>query len=215
MNPVAHLDEPIYPAQATLPQESDQLRLHRYSALNASKATEPKAHTIHSEELLPSVDMDELLLYTLTSPSLHFKQTGSSLLIDELSLQHRGTNSYLHSDELLYPAQATLTQESDQLRLHRYSALNASKAIEPKAHTIHSEELLPSVDMDELLLYTLTSPSLHFKQTGSSLLIDELSLQHRGTNSYLHSDELLYPAQATTPQELDQLRPRRHSAIAP
>ena len=42
-SPVAHSDEPIYPAQATLPQESDQLRLHRHSALNASKATVPRA----------------------------------------------------------------------------------------------------------------------------------------------------------------------------
>ena len=31
-SPVAHFDEPVYPAQATLPQESDQLRLHRHLA---------------------------------------------------------------------------------------------------------------------------------------------------------------------------------------
>ena len=41
---VAHFDELIYSAQATLPQKSDQLRLHRHSAtspfgLNATKAT--------------------------------------------------------------------------------------------------------------------------------------------------------------------------------
>ena len=45
-SPVAHLDEPIYPAQAKLPQESDQLRLHHHLALNATKATAPGAQLL-------------------------------------------------------------------------------------------------------------------------------------------------------------------------
>ena len=50
-SPVAHFDELIYSAQVTLPQESDQLRLHRHSAtspfsLNATKATSPGAQLL-------------------------------------------------------------------------------------------------------------------------------------------------------------------------
>ena len=90
-SPVAHFDEPIYPAQATLPQESDQLRLHHHSTLNASKATVPRAtlltltssshhstgraSTIHIDELFPSTKMDELPLYTLTSSSTQLRWT--------------------------------------------------------------------------------------------------------------------------------------------
>ena len=40
-SPVAHFDEFIYSAQATLPKESDQLRLDRHQGLNARS---PVAH---------------------------------------------------------------------------------------------------------------------------------------------------------------------------
>ena len=42
-----------------------------------------------------------------------------------------------------------------------------------------------------------------------------MAFHHSATSPTAHSDELLYPAQATTPQELDLLRPRRHPATAP
>ena len=112
-SPVAHLDEPIYPAQATLPQESDQLRLNRHSALNATKATAPGAQ-----------------LLTLTSPStLHRprclrSQISSGYIAIRLKRHegHSARSQVAHLDEPIYPAQATLPQELDQLRLHRHSA---------------------------------------------------------------------------------------------
>ena len=101
---VTHLDEPVYPAQATLPQESDQLKLHRHLALNSTKASTPGA-----------------TLLTLTSPStLHRprclrNQTSSSPFGFK---RHQGLSDrshVAHLDEPIYPTQATLPQESDQL----------------------------------------------------------------------------------------------------
>ena len=50
-SPSAHFDEFVYSAQVTLPEESDQLRLHRHSATsplgwNATKATTPGAQQL-------------------------------------------------------------------------------------------------------------------------------------------------------------------------
>ena len=69
-----------------------------------------RAPTIHIDELFPSTQMDELPLYTLTSPSLQLRWTGSFLLfvlmisspqlrwtsshIDELFPRHRWTSSH-------------------------------------------------------------------------------------------------------------------------
>ena len=94
-SPVAHFDEPIYPALATLPQESDQLRLHHHSALNASKAIVPRATlltltssshqstgrapTIYIDEPFTALQMDGLL---------------PTIPIDELFPQLRWTSSY-------------------------------------------------------------------------------------------------------------------------
>ena len=83
--------------------------------------------------------MDELLLFTMTRPSLHFKQTGSFLqfLLTSAPLNTNGRALTIHSDE-------------------PFTALQ-------------TDGLLLTTLIDELLLFTVTSPSLHFKQTGSSL----------------------------------------------
>ena len=50
-SPAAHIDEFVYSGQVTLPEESDQLRLHCHSATsplgwNATKATAPEAQQL-------------------------------------------------------------------------------------------------------------------------------------------------------------------------
>ena len=101
--------------------------------------------------------MDETLLFTLTSPSLHFRQTGSFL-------QFILTSSPRNSDRrapTIYVDEPFTTLQMDGLLL-----------------TIH---------IDELLLFTLTSPLLHFKQTGSFPLftLTSPSLHIRQTGSCL------------------------------
>ena len=92
--------------------------------------------------------MDEPLLFTLTSPSLHFRQTGSFLqfILTKLIPQLRWTSP------TIYIGEPSTAYQTDGL-----------------LPTIHIDEALPSTQMDELLLFTLTSPSLHFRQTGSCL----------------------------------------------
>ena len=133
--------------------------------------------------------MDELLLLTLTSPPLLIKQTGSFLqiLIDELSPQHRWTSSYYLTlaSPLLHFRQ---TGSSPQ-----FSSTSSPLNTDGRALTIYVDEpftahqtdgLLPTTLIDELspqhrwtssyyhqltkLLFTLTSPPLLIKQTGSS-----------------------------------------------
>ena len=55
-------------------------------------------------------------------------------------------------------------------------------------------------------------PTRRFLTRSSS---SHVAFHHSAMSPAAHSDELLYPAQATTPQGLDQLRPRRHPATAP
>ena len=110
--------------------------------------------------------MDELPQYILTSPSPHFRWTGSCLqiLLTSPSLHLRWAGSFL---------QFILTS----------SSLNS----DGRAPTIHIDELLPSTQMDELPQYTLMSPSLHFRWTGSCLqiLLTSPSLHVRWAGSFL------------------------------
>ena len=114
---VAHIDEFVYSGHVTLPEESDQLRLHCHSATspfgwNATKATVPGAQ-----------------LFTLTSsyalhrPHCLKSQTSSGYIVIQLE-RHQGHNTrspIALFDDLICSAQATLPQASDQLRLHRHS----------------------------------------------------------------------------------------------
>ena len=104
--------------------------------------------TIHIDEAHPSTQMDEPLLFTLTSPALHIRQTGSFLqfLLTSSSLNSDGRAPTIHIDE---PSTACQTD-----------------GLLP---TIHIDEAYPSTQMDELLLFTVTSPPLHIRQTGSFL----------------------------------------------
>ena len=91
--------KPVYPAQATLPQESDQLRLHHHLALNATKATTSGAQFL-----------------TLTSLStLHRPRClRSQISLGYIAIRHKRHQGHsarspvAHLDEPIYPAQATL-----------------------------------------------------------------------------------------------------------
>ena len=114
--------------------------------------------------------MDELLLFTVTSPSLYFKQTGFFL---QFLLTSSPANSYgraptIHSDE---PFTALQT---DGLLL-----------------TILIDELSPQHRWTSSYYLRLTSPSLHFKQTGSFLqfLLTSSPLNSDGRAPTIHSDE--------------------------
>ena len=110
-SPSAHFDEPIYPAQATLPQESDQLRLHHHLALNASKATVPRATLLtltssshQSTGRAPTIYIDEPFTTLQTDgllPTIHIDEAHPSTQMDELllltspSLHFKHTGSFL------------------------------------------------------------------------------------------------------------------------
>ena len=103
----AHFDEFVYSRQVTLPEESEQLRLHCHSA------TAPGAQ----------------LLTLMSSSALHRprclkNQTSSGYIAIRLERHqgHSARSPVAHSDELICSAQAMLPQELDQLRLHRHSA---------------------------------------------------------------------------------------------
>ena len=162
--------------------------------------------------------MDELLPFTLTSPPLHFRQTGSS---PQFSL-----------------TSSTLTTNGQALTIY----------IDEPSTAYHIDGLLPTTLIDELspqhrwtssYYLRLMSPPLHFRQTGSSpqfsltssplntdgralsiyidepstalqtdgllptILIDELSPQHRWTSSYylrLTSPPLHFRQTGSSPQ---------------
>ena len=55
----------------------------------------------------------------------------------------------------------------------------------------------------------------HTKRLFTRSVSSNAEFHHSAVGPVAHSDELLYPARATTPQEIDQFRPRRHPATAP
>ena len=125
------------------------------------------------DEALPSTQMDELLLYTLTSPSLQLRWTGShqQFILTKLFPQPRWTSSY-------YTLRRAPTIHSDEPF--------AATQMDGLPPTTLIDEALPSTQMDELLLYTLTSPSLQLRWTGShlQLLLTKLFPQLIWTSSY-------------------------------
>ena len=129
--------------------------------------------------------MDELLLYTLTSPSLQLRWTGShlQLILTSSSLNSDGRAPTINTDEPF------ATTQKDGL-----------------PPTIHIDEALPSTQMDELLLYTLTSPSLQLRWTGShyNSYRRSSSLNSDGRAPTIHTDE---PFAAT---QMDGLPPTTH-----
>ena len=237
---VAHLDEPIYPAQATLPQESDQLRLHYHSA-TSPLGLSTRSHVAHLEEFVYSgqvtlpKESDQLRLHchsasmpgaglltltssstldrsrylrsqissgyiatrlhrhsasapgaqllTLTSPSLQLRRTGSSLLFVLMSSSSNldGRAPTIHSDEPFTATQMDgllpiirIDELFPQLRWtsshNSYWRALPSTQMDELLLFIHIGELFPSIQMGELPLHTLTSPSLQLRRTGSSLL---------------------------------------------
>ena len=110
---VAHLDEFVYSGQVTLPEESDQLRLHCHSA-TSPLGLSSRSHVAHLDEFVYSgqvtlpEESDQLRLHchSATSP---------------LGLSAR--SHVAHLDEFVYFGKVMLPKESDQLRLHCHSAL--------------------------------------------------------------------------------------------
>ena len=114
--------------------------------------------------------MDELLLFTVTSPSMHFKQTGSLLqfLLTSSPLNTDGRALTIHSDDPF------IEYQLDGLLL-----------------TISIDELSPQLRWTSSYYLRLTSPSLHFKQTGSLLqfLLTSSPLTTDGRALTIHSGE--------------------------
>ena len=114
--------------------------------------------------------MNELLLFTVRSPSLYFKHTSSFLqfLLTSSPLNSDGRAPTIHSDE---PFTALQT---DGLLL-----------------TTLIDELSPQHRWTSSYYLRLTSPSLHFKQTGSFLqfLLTSSPLNSDGRAPTIHSDE--------------------------
>ena len=124
--------------------------------------------------------MDELLLFTLTSPSLQLRWSGShlQLILTSSSLNPDGRAPTIHTDD---PFAAT---QMDGL---------------PPTTLI--EEAQPSTQMDERLLYILTSPSLQLRWTGShlQLKLQCSSLNPKGRAPTIHSDERFAATQMDGP----------------
>ena len=125
-SPVAHFDELIYSAQATLPQESDQLRLHRHSAsaLGATQLTLTSSSTLDRSRYLRSqISLGYIAtrLYrhsasasgatqlTLTSSSTLDR---SRYLRSQISSGYTATRLYRHSASAPGATQLTLTSSS-------------------------------------------------------------------------------------------------------
>ena len=123
-------------------------------------------------------------LLTLTSSSTMHRprcvrsQTSSGYIAIRLErYQGHSTRSPVdHSDELIYSAQATLPQKSDQLRLHRHSA-----RMPPRGPVAHSDELLYSTQA--------TLP-----QESNQLRLHRHSARTPPRGPVAHSDELIYSA---------------------
>ena len=120
------------------------------------------------DEALPSTQIDELILFTHTSPTLQLRWTGSHLLLllTKLFPKLRWTSSYY---TLLLALRCNLDgQALTNNSYRRSSSLNS----DGRAPTIHTDEPFAATKMDGL------SPTTH---------IDELFPQPRWTSSnYSH-----------------------------
>ena len=135
--------------------------------------------------------MDELLLFTLASPSLHIRQTGSCLqiLLTSSPLNSDGRAPTIHIDEPF-----TALQTDGLLPTIYIDEPFAALQTDGLLPTIHIDEAHPSTQMDEPLLFTLTSPSLHFRWTGSFLqfILTRLIPQLRWTSHYYSKRRALH-----------------------
>ena len=121
-SPAAHFDEFVYSAQVTLPEESDQLRLHRHSATapGAQQLTLTSSSTLHRSRYLRSEISSG---YIATRPQ---RPEPSSSLLTSSSTQHKSLNlrDQFNSGKLADEAQRlTLTSSSIQ---HRPRSLGIS-----------------------------------------------------------------------------------------
>ena len=127
--------------------------------------------------------MDEPLLFTLTSPSLHIRQTGSFLqfMLTSSSLNSDGRVPTIYIDEPFTALQTNGLPHT--IYIDEPSTANQTDGLLP---TIHIDEAHPSTQTDEPLLFTLTSPPLYIRQTGSFLqiLLTKLVPQLRWTSPY-------------------------------
>ena len=130
----------IHSAQATLPNESDQLRLERHQGHSA------RSQVAHIDEVIHSAQA------TLPNKS------------DQLRLErhqgHSARSQVAYIDEVIHSAQATLPNESDQLRLERHQGHIARS---PAAHFdefVYSGQVTLPEELDQLRLYchSATSP---------------------------------------------------------
>ena len=145
----------IHSTQATLFKESDQLRLERHQGHSARSQVAHIDEVIHSAQATLPNESDKLRLHrhSATSP------LGYIAIRLERHQGHSARSPAAHFDEFVYSASATLPQESDQLRLHRYSAtspfgLKATKATTPGAQLLTLTSSSPGAQ-----LLTLTSSS--------------------------------------------------------
>ena len=108
----------IHSAQATLPNESDQLRLERHQGHDARSQVARIDEVIHSAQATLPNESDQLRL--------------------ERHQGHDARSQAAHFDEFVYSRQVMLPEELDQLRLYCHSATSpfgwkATKATTPGA----------------------------------------------------------------------------------
>ena len=135
--------------------------------------------------------MDEPLLLTLTSPSLHFRWMGSfqQILLTRSPLNSDGRAPTIHIDEPF-----TALQTDGLLPTIYIDEPFAALQTDGLLPTIHIDEAHPSTQMDEPLLLTLTIPSLHFRWTGSFLqfILTRLIPQLKWTSPYYSQRRALH-----------------------
>ena len=158
---VAHLDEPIYPAQATLPQESDQLRLHCHSA-TSPLGLSARSHVAHLEEFVYSgqvtlpEESDQLRLHchSASAPGATLLTLTSSSTLDrscymrsQISSGYIATRLHRHSASAPGAQLLTLTSPSLQFRwtgsCPQFILTSSSLNSDGRAPTIHIDELSP------------------------------------------------------------------------
>ena len=133
------MEEPcptLHSGRVTLPEESDQLRLHCHSDTSplGLSARSPVAHLdkpIYPAQATLPQESDQLRLHchSATSP---------------LGLSAR--SHVAHLEEFVYSGQVTLPEESDQLRLHCHSAsvIEAQLLTLTSPSTLHRSRYLRS-----------------------------------------------------------------------
>ena len=171
-SPAAHFDEFVYSAQATLPQESDQLRLHCHSATspldwNATKAIAPEAQqltltsssTLHRPRCLRSQTSSG---YTATRLHRHSAGTPPRPQRPKPSSSLRRVRLLCtgHSALGVRPAQAILPPGYIATRLERHQGHNARSPVAHFDKFVYSAQATLPHESDQLRLHchSATSP---------------------------------------------------------